>query len=206
MRRNRFIATIVAGLLVIALVPVATAFGDDDDAPQANTIEAVTALGTAFTYQGRLVDAGSPANGAYDLRFILYDADSAGAAVGSTQTKEDVAVTTASSPRSSISGFGLERRARWVEIRSAQASTGRSRSLAAPAISPTRTRSTRGSGRHSVPFAATGSSPVCPRIPGLFTVTQTGTGIAISGNRTSTDARSSPASSARTRAAGRASG
>lgn len=27
------------------------------------------AQGTAFTYQGRLDDAGSPANGVYDLRF-----------------------------------------------------------------------------------------------------------------------------------------
>jgi len=35
-----------------------------------------TALGqgTAFTYQGRLTDGGSPANGGYDLRFSIYDA------------------------------------------------------------------------------------------------------------------------------------
>ena len=30
-------------------------------------------LGTAFTYQGRLNDGVSPANGSYDLRFALYD-------------------------------------------------------------------------------------------------------------------------------------
>ena len=28
---------------------------------------------TAFTYQGKLVDAGSPANGQYDLQFKLFD-------------------------------------------------------------------------------------------------------------------------------------
>lgn len=39
-------------------------------------------LGTAFTYQGRLVDNGSPANGNYDLRFTLYDALSAGGTIG----------------------------------------------------------------------------------------------------------------------------
>lgn len=39
-------------------------------------------LGTAFTYQGRLVDNGSPANGTYDLRFTLYDALSAGSTIG----------------------------------------------------------------------------------------------------------------------------
>jgi len=32
-----------------------------------------SAQGTAFTYQGRLMDGGSPANGSYDLRFAIYD-------------------------------------------------------------------------------------------------------------------------------------
>ncbi|MHC4736785.1 MAG: hypothetical protein ACYTDW_20380, partial [Planctomycetota bacterium] len=30
-------------------------------------------IGTAFTYQGRLMDANSPADGLYDLQFKLYD-------------------------------------------------------------------------------------------------------------------------------------
>ncbi|MHC4862890.1 MAG: hypothetical protein ACYTEX_02320 [Planctomycetota bacterium] len=30
-------------------------------------------MGTAFTYQGRLIEAGSPAEGQYDFRFALYD-------------------------------------------------------------------------------------------------------------------------------------
>jgi hypothetical protein len=33
----------------------------------------IYAQGTAFTYQGRLNDAGVPANGSYDLQFIVYD-------------------------------------------------------------------------------------------------------------------------------------
>src|SRR5260221_13689041 len=40
------------------------------------------AQGTAFTYQGRLTDGGNPANGAYDLRFILYTADVGGSQRG----------------------------------------------------------------------------------------------------------------------------
>jgi len=28
--------------------------------------------GTAFTYQGRLLDAGEPANGLFDFRFALF--------------------------------------------------------------------------------------------------------------------------------------
>jgi hypothetical protein len=43
--------------------------------PQPST----AALGTTFTYQGRLADTGSAANGVYDLRFALYDALSGGA-------------------------------------------------------------------------------------------------------------------------------
>jgi hypothetical protein len=35
-------------------------------------------MGTAFTYQGRLVDANSPAEGSYDLRFRLFDDPSGG--------------------------------------------------------------------------------------------------------------------------------
>lgn len=53
---------------------------------------ALAALGTAFTYQGRLTDGGSPANGAYDLRFQLYDAASEGNLLG-TVTSEDLLVS-----------------------------------------------------------------------------------------------------------------
>ena len=38
----------------------------------------LSAQGTAFNYQGRLNDSGSPANGVYDLRFALYDASTNG--------------------------------------------------------------------------------------------------------------------------------
>jgi hypothetical protein len=38
-------------------------------------------LGTAFTYQGRLHDGVSPANGSYDLRFTIYDLANGGSPV-----------------------------------------------------------------------------------------------------------------------------
>ena len=44
-------------------------------------------VGTAFTYQGRLTDDGSPANGPYDFEFKLYDGS--GTQVGSTVTVDD---------------------------------------------------------------------------------------------------------------------
>jgi hypothetical protein len=50
-------------------------------------------LGSAFTYQGELASAGSPATGTYDIRFRLYDAASGGNQIGSTLCSDNLAVT-----------------------------------------------------------------------------------------------------------------
>ena len=39
-------------------------------------------IGTAFTYQGRLIDNNQPANGLYDLQFRLFDSTSNGNQIG----------------------------------------------------------------------------------------------------------------------------
>ena len=57
--------------------------------PQLSTL---CAQGTAFTYQGRLTDGGNPANGSYDLRFILYTADVGGSQRGPILTNTATAV------------------------------------------------------------------------------------------------------------------
>jgi hypothetical protein len=49
-------------------------------------------MGTAFTYQGRLIDANYPADGEYDFQFKLYDANSDGNQVDSDVNKPDVDV------------------------------------------------------------------------------------------------------------------
>src|SRR5437016_9449556 len=54
---------------------------------------AVIAQTSSFTYQGRLTDGGTAANGNYDLQFALFDSLSGGAQVGSTQTLNTVAVS-----------------------------------------------------------------------------------------------------------------
>ena len=51
------------------------------------------AQGTAFMYQGRLSDSGSPANGNYDLRFTIYSAVTNGSAVSLALTNSATAVT-----------------------------------------------------------------------------------------------------------------
>ncbi|MCP4713061.1 MAG: hypothetical protein GY869_30905 [Planctomycetes bacterium] len=49
-------------------------------------------VGTAFTYQGRLTDDGSAANGPYDLEFKLYDALTGGSQIDTTKPKDNVNV------------------------------------------------------------------------------------------------------------------
>lgn len=48
---------------------------------------------TVITYQGRLTDQNAPANGQYDLRFIVYTQDVGGAQQGSIATLDNVMVT-----------------------------------------------------------------------------------------------------------------
>jgi hypothetical protein len=55
--------------------------------------QTVLAQGTAFAYQGKLTDSGSPATGQYDFQFSLYDALMGGAQQGSTVTVASVVVT-----------------------------------------------------------------------------------------------------------------
>jgi hypothetical protein len=57
------------------------------------TASAGLAQTTAFTYQGKLSDAGNPANGAYDIQFKLFDALTDGTQQGATFTNPTVQVT-----------------------------------------------------------------------------------------------------------------
>ncbi|MHC4115406.1 MAG: hypothetical protein ACYSSL_08835, partial [Planctomycetota bacterium] len=50
-------------------------------------------IGTAFTYQGHLYDANSPANGDYDFSFALYDAAAGGNLVSGVLYKGQTEVT-----------------------------------------------------------------------------------------------------------------
>ncbi len=75
------------------------------------------ALGTAFTYQGRLTDGGNPANGTYDFQFKLFDADSDGTQVGSTVTVDDETVTDGLfTVQLDFGSDAFDGNARWLEI------------------------------------------------------------------------------------------
>ena len=53
----------------------------------------INAQTTTFTYQGRLTDGGTPANGNYDLQFALFDSVTGGSQFGSVQTISNVSVS-----------------------------------------------------------------------------------------------------------------
>ena len=73
--------------------------------------------GTAFTYQGRLEDGGSPANGVYNMAFRLFDAAAGGAPIGGLLSIPNVNVVDGLFTVSLDFGatpFGGQRR--WLEI------------------------------------------------------------------------------------------
>ncbi|EFO81369.1 hypothetical protein OSCT_0768 [Oscillochloris trichoides DG-6] len=97
-------------LVTLLLVGVGQVFAR----PQPNATP--TALPTAFTYQGQLMDAGQPANGSYDLTFRLYDAVSAGTQIGSAVALSGVAVSQGIFTVQLDFGSGAFTDARFLEI------------------------------------------------------------------------------------------
>jgi hypothetical protein len=74
-------------------------------------------LGTAFTYQGQLTEAGAPATGQYDLQFTLYDAPSGGTQVGPRLSTNAVAVSEGLFTVSLDFGAGVfTGNGRWLEL------------------------------------------------------------------------------------------
>lgn len=77
----------------------------------------LSAQSTAFTYQGRLHNAGTPADGLYEMQFTLYDALVDGHVVGTPQTAAPVAVNNGLFAVSLNFGPGAFMGAdRWLEI------------------------------------------------------------------------------------------
>src|ERR1017187_183463 len=78
---------------------------------------AAGAQGTAFTYNGRLDDGGSPASGIYDLRFAIYDALTGGTQQGVLVTNAATAVSNGLFTVTLDFGAGIFNGAsRWLEL------------------------------------------------------------------------------------------
>ena len=88
-------------------------------------------LGTAFTYQGRLNDGGQPANGVYNLQFVVYASQVSGPPLGPALTNS-VSVTNGLFTTTLDFGPGVFiGDARWLEI-SARTNGGSTFTLLAP--------------------------------------------------------------------------
>ncbi len=111
---NNKLSTIIILLLLTLLISsgASAEFTRTSDIP-APVLAPIT---TAFTYQGSLTDGGSPANGAYDFEFKLFNDASIGTQVGSTVTKGDV--VTSEGIFTVELGFGdvFDGTAYWLEI------------------------------------------------------------------------------------------
>lgn len=87
-------------------------------------VSAQTAMGTAFTYQGRLTDHGSAASGQYDFKFSLYDALTGGGQVGSTLAVKAVSVANGLFTVPLDFGDSFQGQALWLEIEVAPYASG----------------------------------------------------------------------------------
>ncbi len=84
--RPSFASIMAALALLISLANACNISTQAQGMPQA-------AVGQSFSYQGRLDDGGVAANGVYDFQFALFDAETAGNAIGSSITVTNVPVT-----------------------------------------------------------------------------------------------------------------
>ncbi len=73
-------------------------------------------IGTEFTYQGVLSDAGAPASGVFDFRFFLYNADAGGSQVGPVVLVEDLTVTDGRFTSQLDFGPVFDGTALWLEV------------------------------------------------------------------------------------------
>ena len=105
-------------LALLVLLVSAASGGAFFAARAAGWMPAVLApLGASFTYQGRLNDGGSPANGSYDFEFKLFDAAGGGAQIGSTLAVADLAVSDGlfSTPLD-FGASAFDGNGRWLEV------------------------------------------------------------------------------------------
>jgi len=81
------------------------------------TVSPAAPMGTAFTYQGRLIDTNQPADGIYDFKFKLYNAQENASQIGSAITIDELDVTEGCFTVELDFGSGVfDGNARWLEI------------------------------------------------------------------------------------------
>ena len=79
-------------------------------------LQIASAQGTAFTYQGRLNNNGSPATGYYDVQFTLFATNVTGAALAGPVTNPAVAVTNGLFTTTVDFGNAFTGASNWLEL------------------------------------------------------------------------------------------
>ena len=115
MKARLFLAMIICcGLLLVVTAMVTQA---QQRIPEGQNMTALEALGTGFTYQGRLLQSGNPLSGTCDLQFMLWNAEMGGTQIGIAQTK--IALSISNGLFTVVLDFGatpFAGDARWLEV------------------------------------------------------------------------------------------
>ncbi|OAI44206.1 hypothetical protein AYO38_09990 [bacterium SCGC AG-212-C10] len=106
----------VVSLLVLqqAFPRVTAAFAQEEGDP---AISPAAALGSAITYQGRLVQDGEDVSGTRDFEFELFDAPAGGASLGTISRPNLAVIGGIFSTELSFPGTPFAGDARWLEVR-----------------------------------------------------------------------------------------
>jgi len=111
-----FRSKLLVTALALALIALSVSGGLTVSAAQMGPEAVAANVGTAFTYQGRLLQGGSPANGSFSMTFRLNDDPAAGTLLG-TVGPQSMAV--ANGLFNVVLDFGqnvFDGQARWLEI------------------------------------------------------------------------------------------
>ena len=112
-RKTATIVSLVITLILLLAASYTTA-GPPVEQREPGALEPAS---TTFTYQSRLTDEDTPANGSYDFQFELYKAAEGVVQVGSTVTLDDVPVTNGLfSVELDFGSDAFTGEARWLEI------------------------------------------------------------------------------------------
>ena len=115
-------AAIVAIVVMAAIVATPFAISLAQDSPSGGAANA--AIGSAFTYQGRLEQDGVPANGDYDFRFTLHGDAVANAQVGAQLTQTRTVTNGIFTASLDFGPTAFEGNERWLAVEAKQAGGG----------------------------------------------------------------------------------
>ena len=89
-RQTQFRAVLM--MVLILLLTASVSLAQEGDITSESALTPNVDVGTAFSYQGQLMDSGAPANDTYDFEFMLFDQFLIGNQVGDVVSEEDVLV------------------------------------------------------------------------------------------------------------------